>query len=265
MDGTDGNGQALGAVAAPGNAEAPPGESMLWSRWRVARDEAARVQLLDRYLPYARVVAASYYARRMHNEIEFDEYLQLARLGMLESFDRYDPAAGAQFKTFAARRMHGAILDGLEQLTEKQRQIGVRKRLQADRLESLKTRDVDAPDSVDPGLFQRLADVGIGLALGILLEETGMFADEGDARNLPQTPYQPLEVRQTQRRLRELVDRLPDSQRRVIRDHYIQNQPFDEIAKELGLSKGRVSQIHKQALGSLRQLIGARQRCDVDF
>jgi RNA polymerase sigma factor FliA len=243
-------------------------EAGLWRRVRGQRDAQAREQLITHYLPYARIIAATYYARRMHDEIEFDEYLQLARLGMLESVDRYDPAAGAQFKTFAARRMHGAILDGLEQLTEKQRQIAVRKQLQNDRLASLKTRpeggEAFSKSSSDT-LLRHLADVGLGLALVFLLEDTGMVAHEHDARDVPDPHYQQLELRQLQRRIRELVDRLPEAERLVIRNHYLQNQPFDEIAALLGLTKGRVSQIHKKAIGSLRLLIDVRRRCDVAF
>ena len=246
----------------------PDAEVGLWRRVREKRDAQAREQLITHYLPYARIIAATYYARRMHDEIEFDEYLQLARLGMLESLDRYDPAAGAQFKTFAARRMHGAILDGLEQLTEKQRQISVRKQLQKDRIASLKapadngeTLNKSNPDA----LLRHLADVGLGLALVFLLEDTGMVAHEHDARGVPDPHYQQLELRQLRRRVRELVDRLPDVERRVIRNHYLQNQPFDEIAGVLGLTKGRVSQIHKKAIGSLRQLVDVRRRCDVAF
>lgn len=255
--------------ANPSHSAGPDGEAELWRRLREHGDARARERLIEGYLPYARVVAATYYARRMHDEIEFDEYLQLARLGMLEALDRYDPAAGAQFKTFAARRMHGAILDGLEQLTEKQRQIAVRKRLQSQRLQSLKEEAGPSQPSLEDasgdGLFQRLADLGIGLALGFLLEDTGMFSDELDSRALPDNHYQHIELRQTRRQLRQLVDRLPEVERLVIRGHYLQNQRFDEIADELGLSKGRISQIHKQALVSMRQLIGARQRCDVAF
>ena len=88
-------------------------ERALWQRWRGDRDEQARQRLLDLHLPYARVVAASYYAKRFHDEIEFGDYLQLASLGLVEALGRFDPGFGVQFRTFAARRMHGAILDSL--------------------------------------------------------------------------------------------------------------------------------------------------------
>ena len=101
-------------------------ESALWKRLRDGADTGARDALLAMHMPYAKVVAASYYSRRFHDEIEFGDYLQYASVGLLEAMDRYDPARGVQFRTFAARRMHGAILNGLERLTEKQQQIAAR-------------------------------------------------------------------------------------------------------------------------------------------
>ena len=114
------------------------GEGALWQKLRDGGDDDARARLLEIHLPYAKVVAASYYSRRYHDEIEFGDYLQFASLGMIEALDRYDPQRGVQFRTFAARRMHGSILNGLERLTEKQQQIAARQRLRQERLQDVK-------------------------------------------------------------------------------------------------------------------------------
>lgn len=61
-----------------------------------------------------------------------------------------------------------------------------------------------------------------------------------------------LEQRQQYDRIRSLIEgRLGDQQRRVIWWHYFQEIKFDEIAQTLGLTKGRVSQIHKAAITAL--------------
>src|SRR6266571_2881847 len=83
-------------------------EAGLWELWREHADDGARQRLLDLHLPYARIVAASYYAKRFHDEIEFGDYLQLASLGLIEALSRFNPGVGVRFRTFAARRMHGA-------------------------------------------------------------------------------------------------------------------------------------------------------------
>lgn len=241
-------------------------ESLLWQRWREGADSVARDSLARHYLSYARTVAASYYAKRFHDEIEFAEYLQLASVGMMEALDRFDPGLGVQFKTYAARRMHGAILNGLEHLTDKQQQIAMRKRLSSERLDAVKSLDKDDTKILDKTsieLFRELAQIGVGLALTWLLADTGMMDASGEAANETAPVYRGLELRQLQLRVREMVRDLPAQEQLVIDRHYLQGLQFEEIAESLSLSKGRVAQIHRKALGSLRNTLQQHKASDV--
>jgi RNA polymerase sigma factor for flagellar operon FliA len=265
-------------------AEAPDLTVALWVRWREDQDEAAREQLIGHYLPYARMVAATVYGRRTHNDIEFDDYLQLARVGLLEAVDRFEPGQGAQFKTFAAKRVQGAVLNGLTRLTEKNQQISVSMRLRRERLEAVKeaaaaaaseeSQDSSAPASASSRssdkLFKYLAEVGIGLALGVLLEDTGMvdaeaFDGNGQVPSPEVSYFRKTEIIQLRTVLRDLVGQLSDQQKMVIRHHYLQEIPFDEIATLMGVTRGRVSQLHRQGLLRLRELLGKDARCDVSW
>lgn len=247
-------------------------ESELWRAWNDRQDPVAREKLMLKHLPYARIVAATYYKRRTHDEVEFDEYLQLASLGMLESLDRYDPALGAQFTTFAARRMHGAILNGLVRLTEKNQQIAVRSGIRRERLLAIKADAMSAIDHsapVDPAidsvnrqaLFSFLAEVGVGLALGVMLEGTGMIDSDlldGDTQVIsPEVSYfRKSGMQQLQATLRDVLRGLGDQEQTVIREHYLHEVSFDSIATSLGVKRSRVSQIHRQALRNLRACLG---------
>jgi len=263
---------------------APDFTSALWARWREDRDDDARAQLIGHYLPYARMVAATVYGRRTHNDVEFDDYLQLARVGLLEAVDRFEPGQGAQFKTFAAKRVQGAVLNGLTRLTEKNQQISVSMRMRQERLEAIKeaaaeevAQDSHAGTLSASGssrgadkLFKYLAEVGIGIALGVLLEDTGMVdaeAFDGTAHvPSPEVSYfRKTEIVQLRTVLRDLVGQLSDQQKLVIRHHYLQEVPFDEIAALMGVTRGRVSQLHRQGLLRLRELLGKDARCDVSW
>lgn len=249
----------------PPSSEAWQAEVALWELWRSHRDEDARAKLLSMHLPYARVVAASYFRKRFHNEIEFDDYLQLASVGLIEAMDRFDPTAGAQFKTFAARRMHGSILDGLERLTEKQQQIAARQRLKAQRAESLAEGVLESAKGVRPQekALEYLAEAGLAFALAWLLDGTGMVEPVDRSETVPF--YRSTEMRQTRERILDLVRGLPPQERKVIHGHYLQEQPFEQIATSMGLSKGRVSQLHHQALKRLRETLSATPVCDVSL
>ena len=230
-------------------------ESALWQRLRVEADAGAREELLDLHMPYARVVAASYFSRRFHEEIEFNDYLQYASVGLLEAMERFDPGRGVQFRTFAARRMHGAILSGIERMTEKQQQIAARQRIRAERLADVKAlAQGDDAESQEPRrLMQFVSDVGMGLALCWLLEGTGLVDDPRALMSMPF--YQSAATRQLRERLLHAIDALPGPERTVIRSHYLHDLPFESVASSLQLTRGRISQIHKQALLHLRSLV----------
>jgi len=258
-------------------------ESLLWRDWIDRRDPVARERLIAQHLPYARVVAATFYARRTHDEVEFDDYHQLATVGLLESFDRYNPSLGAQFRTFAARRMQGSILNGLVRLTEKNQQIAIQGELRRERVKAAKAA---ALENIDPALatqegaelpskatdpkqllFSFLAEVGMSLALGVMLEGTGMidaesFDSDASEVSAEVSYFQKTEMQRLQQTLAGLLKSLTEQERTVIRYHYLQDTPFDEIGKMLGVKRSRVSQIHQQALRSLRQGL-TRQACDI--
>ena len=87
-----------------------------------------------------------------------------------------------------------------------------------------------------------------------MLEGTGLI-DAGPDAPAPaaQMPYARLEMRQQRDRLLALMRQLPEPQRQVLEWHYLQGHPFDALAARTGLSKGRISQLHRAALDTLRR------------
>lgn len=232
------------------------GESALWAACR-SGDAAARERLIETHLVYARTLAARMYAGRIDHDLEFEDYLQFATIGLIESVDRYEPGLGAQFRTFAGHRINGAILDGIEHMSEKRVQVSTSKRVEADR------RDSAAAALTVKGLdvFQQLADVAISLAFGFFLEQPESY-DHHEAHTHANL-YSNLEMQQLQQRMQDLVRNLPPKERMVVKYHYMNQVPFSEIAEIMGLTKGRVSQIHSNALLLLRKAMNSVRTADV--
>ncbi|XDF33428.1 sigma-70 family RNA polymerase sigma factor [Paracidovorax avenae] len=269
-----------GSLAAPAAPLSPEGEAALWLRWREQGDAAARAALIEHYLPYARMLAAVSFKSRYHDGVEFADYQQLACIGLMEAVDRYQPDQGAHFRTYATHRIRGAILSGLERFTETAQQSALRTRLERDRLEAavesagLAQQGVQEPASPAGAgrsaqdLLACLAEVGIGLALGVLLEGTGMIGS-GEPEDAPQdlSPeviyFRKREQQHWQALLRDLVQRLPEQERRVIRCHYLHGMPFDEVACLLEVSRSRISQLHRRGLARLRDALAQAPPCDV--
>lgn len=230
-----------------------------WTAFAASGDALLREQLVTAYLPFARILAAKQYATRTHQEVEFDDYLQFARIGLLEAVDRFDPARGYKFETFAAPRIRGAILNGLASYSELHEQVAARRRAMQQRVAALQD---DRPDPADPdAVFGYLAELAIGLALGLALEQSGMVRSSPEPGYRDNT-YASVELKQLRARIRSLLDNLPDTQRRVIEYHYLQQLPFEEVAGMLALSKGRIAQLHKEALRRLRDGLGPREALD---
>jgi RNA polymerase sigma-70 factor (ECF subfamily) len=67
-----------------------------------------------------------------------------------------------------------------------------------------------------------------------------------------------LEQTERQAMLSQLIDRLPDDQRHVIRRRFVDQRSIREIALELGRTEGAIKQLQFQAIENLRQHIRRR-------
>jgi RNA polymerase sigma factor for flagellar operon FliA len=227
-------------------------ESGLW-RAMQAGSAAAREHLFTANLPFARALARRQYRARRGADIEYEDLFQLACAGLLEAMDRYDPELGVPFAGFAARRISGSMIDGLAKMNEVREQIGFRHRARRERLRSLAPDK--GPDNRKPAeAMEALIDMAVGLALGFMLEGTGLYHDEAMPAVAP-TAYDSLAWKDLVERLTQELVRLPDRDRSILQLHYLEDVNFDQIAALMGLSKGRISQLHKAALTLLRKRI----------
>jgi RNA polymerase sigma factor for flagellar operon FliA len=232
----------------------------MWMHFVQTRDNAAREQLVAAYMGFARMMAAKVYSRRSYTEMEFADYLQYATVGLLEALDRFEPDRGVLFESFAARRITGAVLNGIASSSEIQRQIAARKQMIGLRVASL--NELASMPAGAEALFARLAELAIGLAVGFALEESGMYAREEGA--YADNTYAGVELKQLKGRVRAALGALAPNQRRVLEAHYLQQMSFEDVATSMALTRGRISQIHKEALQNLRGLLKASNQIDLD-
>jgi RNA polymerase sigma factor for flagellar operon FliA len=145
----------------------------------------------------------------------------------------------------------------MAKMSELRSQIAARTRARRERLASLRARggaDADLPSTA----VERLAEAAIGLALGFMLEGANLYVDE-EASDVRVRGYEQAAWRALVARLRAAIERLPETERRVLEHHYTGTLTFAQIGDLLGLSEGRISQIHKAAIGILRERLAHRQ------
>src|SRR5215472_13357369 len=155
-------------------------EPELWARFLDKTDPEARGRLIDLHIPFARILAAKLYASRRVRETEFEDYLHYAIIGMIEAIDRFDPSRNVLFRTFAAHRIQGSILNNVEQLSERDEQMALKARLRKQRVDAL--REGGEEGAKASPLFEQMAEVAVGLALGYMLEGSGMYVAPEDSR-----------------------------------------------------------------------------------
>jgi RNA polymerase sigma factor for flagellar operon FliA len=221
-------------------------EAALWRAYREQGDDAARQKLFDRYQPFARKLAGAQFARRAVGGFERSDIEQLAYEALLQAIPRFDPARAIPFESYARRRILGHIGDGLATMSEAAAQYRYRQRAERDRLRSL--REAGA----DEDALAALSRLAATLALGLMAEEVASLDPETVPDGQP-SAYESLAWHEMRQKLRQQIAALPERERYVIGQHYRNGVSFQQIAAILGISKGRVSQIHRAALLRLRE------------
>jgi RNA polymerase sigma factor for flagellar operon FliA len=227
-------------------------ESGLWARVKAGGDSRAREALFEIYMPLAKRIAKRHFLDRQSGDIDFLELCQLAYAGLLEAIDRFNPGFGAPFRSFASRRISGSLLDGIAKLSERREQLSFRSRVRSDRARSL-AQGLEAK-AADP--MQSFVDLAVGLALSFMLEDTALYVSHDKPDPGPDA-YDSLAWKEAITRVMTEVRTLPERDSSIVRMHYIEGLDFEQIAKVLQLSKGRISQLHKSALGLLRKRLSA--------
>ena len=215
--------------------------------------DIARHALFARYQPLARRIAWRFYRDQPAARVELAELVQLSSVGLLEAISRYRPELGVPFRYFGPRRISGEIVDGVARLSEVNRQISVASRMRRERAQSLSAQSRTVSD-LDAQL-NLIGDIAAELALGLMLEDGAMVSAED--RDPAQDAYQTLAWRQAVERVQAAINGLGERERKVVALHYLDGLTFENIAKLLGLSKGRISQIHRVALSVLRKRLSA--------
>ena len=209
-------------------------EASLWRRLRFEGNERCRETLFTRYMPLARALAAKYLKAQQTRSIERGDLDQFAFEGLLQSLDRFNPLKGVPFSAFARPRISGNITDGMARMSDMTAQLGHMRRSRRERLVSLQ------------------ADLAFDLAIGIMLDDTGIVESADGADNRVNV-YEGLAWRQAQAALTEEISSLPDNEGAVIQHHYQNGLNFATIAELLRLTRGRISQLHRSAIERLRR------------
>ncbi|HVQ14981.1 MAG TPA: sigma factor, partial [Vicinamibacterales bacterium] len=150
----------------------------LWAQFCESRAPVLRERLIQCYLQLAHVAAAKFFRLRPDNAVSFSDYLQYARLGLVEAIDGFDPLREASFETYSSYRIRGAMLNGLARESE----MAAQRTFWRTRLEER----VEMPGPLQPGDPEREME-----ELGRMLEglAASYFSDTDPDGLVDDTPH----------------------------------------------------------------------------
>lgn len=204
--------------------------------------------------------------------VEREELARAGALGLVEASQRYDESRGVPFERFAAQRIRGAILDSVRaadwaprSVRNLARTLEQTEQRMANRLGRLPTADELADElDMDRDRLDRIQDRvhrSVVLALDHYVapdddEELTLVDVLADPVTLE--PDADVELREMRGYLRDAVQLLPERHRAVIVGYFLDGKTSLELARYLGVTESRISQLRSEALIMLREGIDAQ-------
>lgn len=234
-----------------------------------ARGTIDNSHVLKEHQPLVRKIALQMLARLPSN-VELDDLIQAGMIGLLDATARFQEESGAQFETFVSRRIRGAMLDELRANDWGSRSMREAGRRVEKAIQSLE-HQLGRPPS--EGEIAKELKMGIEEYQGLLQEVQGCqllyvedvapegsessFLDQNTThvrsqRGLGSDPLQQLLENGFRGQLVDAVKALSERDQVLLSLYYEEDLNLQEIAEALGVTKGRVSQLHSQTISRLR-------------
>lgn len=194
-----------------------------------------------------------------------DDMTSAAMEGLIDAANKFDESKGVKFRTFAEYRIRGAIFDEMRKLDwfsrslrDKQNKV-TRTMLQLQRELGRAPDEEEMANALDISLDQYHELLGKVSHLGcVSLHETLDHSEEGRSfldsleDESGMTALDRIEAHQMTGILAKMLEELAEKERLVIALYYYEELTQKEIAEVIGVSEGRVSQLHSQALLKLK-------------
>jgi RNA polymerase sigma-B factor len=237
--------------------------SALLARWHDSGDAEARDEMLRRYMPLARRLAARY--ANPHEPME--DLIQVASMGLLGAIDRFDPDRGVRFPAFAVPTILGELKryfrnTGWSAHVPRGAQEMALRVDRAVRQMTAKTGRQPRVQEVAEYLELSQEDVLIGMDAGtahyaVSLDAPLSSAEEEDQDTLGDSlggvdeSYDLVDATMS---LSAAVGKLPHLERKALALRLERDLKQTEIAEVLGCSQMQVSRLLRRAAARLREM-----------
>lgn len=213
--------------------------------------------LIDGQMEQVRKLAY-YYHSRVRGAVEVEDLVQVGYVGLLDAAQKYVRKEGVSFASYAGIRIRGAIVDHLRRASNLCRTtITMQQRV------TQATKVLERTLQRNPTPVEIAAELGMGLnefegwrqafqanthqSLEEMQDEFSIWfvTDRGN-------PEEELNKTELRAALRKSLESLSKREAMVLQLYYVEELNVYEIAEILEVTTGRVSQIKKAAINTLR-------------
>jgi RNA polymerase sigma-B factor len=234
----------------------------LFDRWQKHRDQAAREELVERFLPLARKLARRYSGARE----PFEDLLQVASLGLVKAVDRFDATRGTAFSSFAVPTILGELKRYFRDLGwavhvprgAQERAVKVEEAQQ-----QLSVRTGRAPTVIELAEYLEFSieDVLEALETSRAHHAASLDAPYDDGEGESGTVVEAFGAEDRQLRLADArvtvgvaARQLSAREREVLALRFVHDMTQTQIAERIGVSQMQVSRILRRSIAQLSEL-----------
>lgn len=224
-------------------------------------DQEVRAQLIEQNLGLVRHIVKRYQGRGC----DMEDLFQIGVIGLIKAVDHFDLSRDVQFSTYAVPMIMGEIKrffrdDGIVKISRGIKENAYRVRQSMEQYASRHGREANMQELMEMTGLSR-EDIVLALEAGYEVESIYQAAYKSDDREMLLIDRIPgnkdeHEILTNHIVLQELMEKMDERDRLLIRLRYFENKTQTEVAGVMGISQVQVSRQEKKILLKMRTEIG---------
>ena len=224
-------------------------------------DEAPNYdELMTEYAPFVKRIAY-HMITRLPSNIQLEDIVQTGMIGLFEALKGYDVTKGASFETYARIRIQGSMIDEVRRCDWTPRSVYKKSRQISEAIRSIESdygreaKDSEVAEKLEISLedYYLMVKDAAGCQLLSYEDIAAVDGSQDEYKSCEQhNPCDQLQEEDFKQVLADKIGSLPEREKMVMALYYDEEFNLREIGEILGITEGRVCQIHGQALLRLR-------------
>ncbi|HOO23270.1 MAG TPA: sigma-70 family RNA polymerase sigma factor [Clostridia bacterium] len=217
-------------------------------------DDAAKTALLEHNMPLIKSIARRY----MNKQIEYDDLMQLGRLGFIKAVNNFDLNYGVRFSTYAVPMIAGEIKRYIRDngAIKVSRSIKAQNMLLNNFVEVYRSNNGKEPTLQEMADYLKVDTTELVFIMDSSKYPVSLYA-ENDEEGLCLVDR--ISAKGTHDEyiekivLRQIIESFDERDKKIIYLRYFRDETQSEIAKKLGVSQVQISRLESKILERIRK------------